>query len=135
MEGSGTGSIQISLDLGGLKTYGSGRLVQTNCCLVPFHPMDPHQRDDILSAVKNIPCQKLRRLLEWIFQLHLEALMSLYFMGSIARQLRATDDSFENIREEALQLATNLGDFSLSEFHAMLRVAADPDLFRFAFYL
>jgi hypothetical protein len=61
--------------------------------------------------------------------------MSLYFMGSIARQLRATDDSFENIREEALQLATNLGDFSLSECHAMLRVAADPDLFRFAFYL
>jgi hypothetical protein len=97
--------------------------------------MDPSQRDGILSAVKNIPCQKLRRLLECIFQLHLEALMSLYFMGSIARQLRATDDSFENIREEALQLATNLGDFSLSEFHAMLRVAADPDLFRFAFYL
>jgi hypothetical protein len=94
--------------------------------------MDPSQRDDTLSTVKNIPCQKLRRLLEWIFQLHLEALKSLYCMGCIARHFLATDDSFENIREEALQLATNLGDFYLSEFHAMLRVANDPDLYRFA---
>ncbi len=59
-----------------------------------------------------------------VFQIKFEALLYLYRTGRLAIHLGITEESFENIREEALQLATQCGVNNFAQYDNIMAAVA-----------